>query len=37
MSATMKAAIHLGENYKDNLFICRNTDFEARKTLFDIA
>ena len=36
MSATMKAAIHLGENDKDNLFTFRNTDFEALKTLFDI-
>ena len=25
-----------GENYKDNLFTCRNTNFEALKTLFDI-
>ena len=36
VSATMKAAIHFGENYKDNLFTHRNTDFEALKTLFDI-
>ena len=36
VSTTMKAAIHLGENYKDNLFIHRNTDFEALKPLFDI-
>ena len=32
----MKAAIHLGENYRDNLFTCRNTNFEALKALFDI-
>ena len=32
----MKAAIHLGENCKDNLFTHRNTDFETLKTLFDI-
>ena len=32
----MNAAIHLAENYKDNLFTNRNTHFEALKTLFDI-
>ena len=32
----MKAAIHLGEKYNDNLFTYRNTNFEALKTLFDI-
>ena len=36
MSTTMKAAIHLGENYNDNLFTYKNTNFEAFKTLFDI-
>ena len=36
MSATMKAAIHLGENYENNLFTYRNTDFEELKTKFDI-
>ena len=36
MSTTMKAAIHLGENYNDNLFTDRNTNFEALKTLFDV-
>ena len=36
MSATMKAAMHLGENYKDNMFTFRSTDFKALKTLFDI-
>ena len=32
----MKAAIHLGENYNDNLFTYRNTNFGAPKTLFDL-
>ena len=36
MSTTMKAAIHLGENYKVNLFAYRNTNFDALKTWFDI-
>ena len=36
MSTTMRAAMHLGENYKDNLFTCRNTNHEALKALFDI-
>ena len=36
MSSTMKAAVHLGENYNDNLFTFRNTNCEALKTLFDV-
>ena len=36
MSTTMKAAIHLGENNKDNLFSHKNTNFEALRTLVDI-
>ena len=36
ISATMEAAIQLGENYNENLFTYRNTDFKALKTLFDI-
>ena len=36
MSTTMKAAIHFGENYNDNLIVYRNTNFDAFKTLIDI-
>ena len=32
----MTAAIHHGENYKDNLFTHRDTDVKALKTLFHI-
>ena len=32
----MKAAIHLGEDYTENLVACRKTNFDALKTLFDI-
>ena len=32
----MKAAVHLGENYNENLIAYRNTNFDALKTLFDI-
>ena len=32
----MKVAIHLGENFHDNLVTFRNTHFEALKTFFDI-
>ena len=32
----MKAALHLGEDDKDNLVFHRNTNFEALKTLFDM-
>ena len=36
MSTTMKAAIHLGEDYNENLVACRNPYYDALKTLFDI-
>ena len=36
MSTTMKADVHLGPNYKDNLEVIRNTNFEELKNLFDI-
>ena len=32
----MNSAVHLGENYNDNLVTYENTNFEAIKTLFDI-
>ena len=32
----MKAAVHLGEDYNENLVAYRNTNFDALKTLFDI-
>ena len=35
MSATMKAAVHLGQYYQENLRTTKNTDFEKDKTLFD--
>ena len=37
MSATMKTAVHLGEDYQDNLRTTKNTDFEKVKTSFDIS
>ena len=36
MSATMRAAVHLGSDYENNLCITKNTDFEQLKTLFDV-
>ena len=36
MSTTTKAAVHLGQKYKDNLVTSKNTHFEELKTLFDI-
>ena len=36
MSATMKAAIHLGLDHNANLFTYKNADLEELKTLFDI-
>ena len=36
MSITMKAAVHLGPNYKENLEVYRNTNFEELQNLFDI-
>ena len=35
MSGTMKAAIHLGPSYIENLEVYRNTNFEELKNLFD--
>ena len=32
MSATLKAAVHLGQGYQDNLRTTKNTDFEQDKT-----
>ena len=37
MSATMKAAVHLGQDNLENLRTTKNTDFEQVKTLFDIS
>ena len=37
MSASMKAAVHLGPDYKENLRTTKNTDFEQVKTLFHIS
>ena len=36
MSTTMKASVHLGPNYNENLVENRNTNFEELKTFFDI-
>ena len=36
MSTTMKAAVHLGPNYRENLEVSRKTNFEELKNLFDI-
>ena len=36
MSTTMKAAVHLGPNYRENWIADRNTNFDALQTLFDI-
>ena len=35
MSATMKAAVHLGQDDQGNLRTTKNTDFEKGKQLFD--
>ena len=37
MPGTMKAAVHLGQDYQDNLRTTNNTDFEKVNTLFDIS
>ena len=37
MSATWKAAVHLGRDCLDNLRTTMNTDFEKFETLFDIS
>ena len=36
VSTTMKASVHLGPDYNENLTGHRNTNFEELKTLFDI-
>ena len=36
-SATLKAAVHLGQDYQENLRATKNTDFEKVKQLFDIS
>ena len=36
MSATLKAAVHLGQDYQDNLRATKFSDFEKVKQLFDI-
>ena len=37
ISATAKAAVHLGQDYQENLRTTKNTDFEKVKELFDIS
>ena len=37
MSATVKAVVHLGEEYQENLRTIKNTDFEKDQQLFDIS
>ena len=37
MSETMKAEVHLGQEYEENLRTTKNTDFEQVKALFDIS
>ena len=36
MSSSMKAAIHLGPNYSENLEVYKNTNFEEIQSLFKI-
>ena len=36
MLTTMKASVHIGPNYNENLVACRNTNFKELRTLFDI-
>ena len=36
MPTTMKAAVHLGQNYNENVVTYKNTKFAALKTLFDV-
>ena len=36
VSTTMKASVHLGHYYNENLVACKNTNFKDLKTLFDI-
>ena len=37
ISATKKAAVHLGPDYEENLRTTKNTDVQQVKTLFDIS
>ena len=37
LSATMQAAVHLGQDYQESLWTTKNTDFEKVKTLCDIS
>ena len=37
LSATMKAAVHLGQDYQENLRTTKNIDFEKAQQLFDIS
>ena len=37
LSATLKAAVHLGQDYQENLHTTVKTDFEKVKRLFDIS
>ena len=37
MSATIKAAVHLGQYYQENLHSTKNTEFENVKQLFDLS
>ena len=36
MSSSMKAAIHLGPNYTENLEVYKNSNFEEIQNLFNI-
>ena len=36
MSATVKAAVHIGQNYQENVRTTKNTDFDKVEQLFDI-
>ena len=37
MSATMEAAVHLGQDHQENLHTTKNADFEKITQLFDIS
>ena len=37
MSATIKAAVHLGQDYQENLRTTKKKDFEKVKPLFEIS
>ena len=36
MTASMKAAVHLGKDYEDNLRVTKNTEFSEIRSLFSI-